>query len=465
MPKRSTSIHSEIANRARRRRDIARELSAAAPLRAPRNDLRPALQIVNWPIGKLTPPKVAVRKLLPAQVERVKTSMQSFGVVEPLLIRGDGEIVKGRTRFEAARQLGLEDLPCIVVDHLKDPEIRALRIALGRLAEQGEWDFAALKLEIEDLITLDAPVEAIGFAIPEIDALILPDDPDRDIDAVPSLSADQPAVTTLGQIWRLGAHRILCGDAQDPAAYQAVAGEDLARLVFTDPPYNVRISGHVTSGDHREFAMATGEMTQEEFAAFHTAWMGACLGGLAPGGLLAGFMDWRSVELVLAAGRGLGLELLNIVVWAKTNGGMGSLWRSRHELLPVFKRPGEKHTNNVVLGKHGRWRSNVWEYPGASALGSDAREGLAAHPTVKPVALIEDALLDVTNPEDLVLDPFAGSGSTLIACETTGRRCGAIEIDPHYVDVVVRRWQALTGDQAVCGATGARFDDQHAAQF
>jgi DNA modification methylase len=266
-------------------------------------------------------------------------------------------------------------------------------------------------------------------------------------------------VTKLGQVWRLGKHRIVCGDSLDPATYATLLGDEQVRLVLTDVPFNVPIKGHVTSGDHAEFAMAAGEMTREEFEAFNAKWMAECMNRLVPGGLLATFIDWRSIELILATGRGLGLDLLNLIVWAKTNAGQGSLWRSRHELLPVFKKPGASHTNNVELGKHGRWRSNVWDYPGASSLGSDARDGLADHPTVKPVALLEDGLLDVTNIGDLILEPFAGSGSTLIACETTHRRCRAIELEPTYVDVVVNRWQALTGKLAIDEETGATFDE------
>ena len=231
-----------------------------------------------------------------------------------------------------------------------------------------------------------------------------------------------------------------------------------ARVVLTDEPYNVANVGHVTSNaNHREFAFAHGEMSREAFAEFNRQWMKAVLPRLAGGGLLATFIDWRSVELVIACGRELGLDLINVVVWVKTNGGQGSLWRSRHELLPVLKKGDEPHVNNVELGRHGRWRSNVWEYAGASSLGSDSREGLALHPTVKPRLLLEDALLDVTNRGDIVIDCFAGSGSTLVAAEVTGRRCRAIEFDGPYCDLIIRRWSEMTGREAALEATGETF--------
>jgi DNA modification methylase len=185
--------------------------------------------------------------------------------------------------------------------------------------------------------------------------------------------------------------------------------------------------------------------------------MEAALARLVEGGLLATFIDWRSIDLVIACGRELGLDLLNVVVWVKTNGGQGSLWRSQHELLPVFKKGTEPHVNNVELGRHGRWRSNVWEYAGASSIGSDSRDGLELHPTVKPRLLLEDALIDVTNRGDIVIDCFAGSGSTLLAAETTCRRCRAIEFDGPYCDVIIRRWCEMTGREPVLEATGETF--------
>ncbi len=236
-------------------------------------------------------------------------------------------------------------------------------------------------------------------------------------------------------------------------------GETPARLVLTDEPYNVPIAGHVTGGRHREFAMASGEMTDAEFLAFNEAWVAATLPCLCDGDVFGTFIDWRGCPTVQYAAVNLGLKPLNFVVWTKTNAGMGSLCRSQHELLPLFKKGSAPHLNNVELGKRGRWRSNVWTYPGASSLGSDARRGLEDHPTVKPTAMLEDALLDLTDRGDIVIDPFLGSGSTLIAAERTGRVCRGVELDPLYVDVIIRRYEAATGEAAILFETGETFQD------
>lgn len=267
------------------------------------------------------------------------------------------------------------------------------------------------------------------------------------------------AVSRADDLWLLGDHRLLQGDARDPAGYARILDEgELARLVLTDPPYNVPNFGHVTSdGRHREFAMANGEMSVEEYGAFNSDWMSTTALHLVDGGLIGPFIDWRSIELMLACGRQLGLALINLVVWAKSNGGQGSLWRSQHELLPFFKKGDAPHVNNIELGRHGRCRSNVWTYPGASSLGSDARDGLADHPTVKPRALLEDALLDVTDRGDIVLEPFAGSGSTLMAADTVGRICRAIEIDALYCDLTIQRWQQMRKLEARLSETGETF--------
>jgi DNA modification methylase len=336
---------------------------------------------------------------------------------------------------------------------------------LNRLGETGAWDPDALRLEFEELTVLGVDLVETGFETAEIDGLMLLDD-DEDLAAgeAPAPQRIETAISSLGDIWILGDHRLAQGDARDAGLYERLMlpGE-VVQLVLTDEPYNVANVGHVTSNaDHREFAFAHGEMSREEFARFNRQWMEAVLARLVDGGLFATFIDWRSIELVIACGRELGLDLLNVVVWVKTNGGQGSLWRSQHELLPVFKKGAEAHINNVELGRHGRWRSNVWQYAGASSLGSDAREGLELHPTVKPRLLLEDALIDVTNRGDIVIDCFAGSGSTLVAAEATGRRCRAIEFDGPYCDVIIRRWSAMTGREAVLEATGETFAEVEA---
>ena len=335
-----------------------------------------------------------------------------------------------------------------------------LSITLNRLGETGQWDEEALRIEFAELIDLGEDVVVSGFEAAEIDFLLLDDESD---DGVGELD---PALAAAGQS-RLAAWRPLGPGPPPPSAgRRARSGElrtlmlsgEQARLVLTDEPYNVPNVGHVTSqAHHREFAMAAGEMSREEFAAFNRAWMSSAAFYVVDGGLIGTFIDWRSVELVLACGRDLGLDLINVVVWSKSNAGQGSLWRSQHELLPMFKKGAAPPLNNVELGRFGRWRSNVWCYPGASSVGSDAREGLAVHPTVKPRALLEDALLDVSARDEIVLEPFAGSGSTLIAAEATDRICRAIEIDGLYCDAIIRRWQEMTGGEAVLEETGETF--------
>jgi DNA modification methylase len=258
---------------------------------------------------------------------------------------------------------------------------------------------------------------------------------------------------------RLGRTASSAGAQPIPQTLQGLMqGDPLARLVLTDEPYNVKISGHVTGGGHREFAMASGEMTNAEFLAFNEAWMSAVLPCLCDGGVFGGFIDWRGLPTVHSAALKVGLVPLNLIVWTKTNAGTGSLYRSQHELFPLFKNGSAPHVNNIELGRRGRWRSNVWTYRGASSLGSDARRGLKDHPTVKPSAMLEDALLDLTNRGDIVIDPFLGSGSTLIAADKTGRVCRGVELDPLDVDVIVRRWELMTGNQAVLVETGETSD-------
>jgi DNA modification methylase len=271
-----------------------------------------------------------------------------------------------------------------------------------------------------------------------------------------------PAISQRGDLWCLGSHRLLCGDARSPEAYAKLLGDTKVDLVFTDPPYNVRIDGHVSGlgrVQHREFAMASGEMTEDEFTQFLKATLGAAVNVSRDGALHYVCMDWRHLFETLSAGRALYDSLLNICVWNKDNGGMGSFYRSKHELVMVFKVGTAKHTNNVELGRHGRNRTNVWDYAGANTFRQGRLDELSMHPTIKPVALIADAIKDASKRSDTVLDPFCGSGSTIVAAEKTGRQACGLEIDPKYIDVAVRRWQLFTGKSAVLDGTTASFEE------
>jgi DNA modification methylase len=453
------SFTGQLKERSRRRRkDLARMAKAETSPRALRNDLLPRLELVYVPLAHLKTPSRELRSLHPAHVREVANSIGALGFCAPILIGKDNLVLDGAARLEAARSLGLDRAPCVQIEHLNDSEQRVLRLAINRLGETGEWSLEALKLEFEELILADAPIEISGFSLNEIDQIVLGDDADG-VEKGP-LEPDPlgTPVSRLRDVFQLGPHRIACGDATDPDTLSRVMGEgEVARLVLTDEPYNVPIAGNVTKGRHREFTMASGEMSENEFLAFNEAWMKAILPHLQEGGVLATFIDWRGYATVSAAALKLGLTPLNLVVWRKTNAGMGSLYRSQHELLPLFKKGSVSHINNVELGKRGRWRSNVWTYPGASSLGSDARRGLKDHPTVKPTALLEDALLDISNRGDIVVDPFLRSGSTLIAADKTGRVCRGVELDPLYVDVIVRRYEAASGQEAVLLDTGETF--------
>ena len=455
----SQSLKSKLKAKSRARRDALVTQREAQSFRTTRrNDISPLLAITETPIARLRAPARETRKSAAAHVREVANSILALGFCVPVLVGQGDTVLDGWIRVEAAKALGLDSVPCVRMDHLTEAEQRLLRIAVNRLGEKGEWDFDALRLEFEEFILEEAPIEVAGFTLDEIDHILL-GEADGAIEQGPIAPEPQAmSVARIGDVFALGTHRLVCGSATEPEALsRLMAGDPPARLVLTDEPYNVPIAGHVTGGDHREFAMASGEMSHAEFLAFNEAWMAAATQSLCDGGILATFIDWRGYPTVSAAAIKLGLKPLNLIVWAKTNAGMGSLYRSQHELLPLFKKGAAPHINNVELGRRGRWRSNVWTYPGASSLGSDARRRLKDHPTVKPTTMLEDALLDLTNRGDIVLDPFLGSGSTLIAADATGRVCRGVELDPLYVDVIARRYEAASGKPVVHVETGETF--------
>jgi DNA modification methylase len=414
----------------------------------------PALNIELCALNSLRSRERRLRKADAAHIREVANSISAFGFNVPILLGADNIIIDGEIRLEAARLLGISEAPCIHVDHLDEQEQRLLRLAINRLGEKGSWDIAELELEFKELIIAEAPLELSGFGPDEIDQIIIGSgDQNYEVGALAPARGAQ-AIAQIGDVFRLGPHRLVCGDATDEMVVASLMEGQIARLVMTDEPFNVAIGGHVTGGDHREFVMASGEMTDAQFLDFNRRWIGASLPHLADGGIFGTFIDWRGLPVVHAVAIELGLLPINLVVWAKTNAGMGSLYRSQHELLPIFKKGIAPHVNNVVLGKRGRYRSNVWTYPGASSLGSDARKGLEDHPTVKPTAMLEDALIDLSHRGEIILEPFGGSGSTLIACQNTGRICRCIELDPLYVDVIIKRFEAVSGENARLEQTG-----------
>jgi DNA modification methylase len=457
-PLSGNSLQNTLRAKSRHRREELAELAAGSPAPHPiRNDLVPKLELVERAPTDLVVPARNVRKIEAPHLREVAAAISSLGFCDPVLIDQQNGVLDGVVRVEAAKLLGLPHIPCIRANHLSASERRLVRMALNRLSEKGSWDFDELKLELEELILEDVPIEITGFSMTEVDQIVLGEEPAA-VEAGPlAPEPDAKPVAQFGDMFAMGEHSIICGDSTDPRSLEILMSDDEARLILTDEPYNVPVAGHVTGGVHREFLMASGEMSDAEFRAFNAAWIGTSLRHLRDGGLFGTFIDWRGYPAVIAAALQLGLTSFNLIVWAKTNAGMGSLYRSQHELLPLFKKGKVSHINNVELGKNGRWRSNVWTYPGASSMGSEARQGLQHHPTVKPVAMLEDALLDITERGDIVLDPFLGSGSTLLAAEKTGRRCRGLELDPLYVDVILRRYEAVTGRPAVLESTGETF--------
>ncbi len=359
--------------------------------------------------------------------------------------------------------LGYDTVPTLRIEHLSDEEKRAFIIADNRLAEKAGWDNVTLAIELQGLTDLGFDIELTGFEIPEVEMILdaaTPHATSTDDDAIPPPIPDS-AITKTDDLWVLGEHRLLCGDARHRQSFLTVLKGERAQVVFIDPPYNVRIHGHVSGKgrvQHREFVQASGEKTSPQFTKFLEESFGLLVEHSVNGAIHFICSDWRHLDEMLAAGRRTYRELKNLVVWNKTNAGMGSFYRSQHELIFVWKNGRDRHINNVELGRHGRNRSNVWTYTGANAFGHERLNELAMHPTVKPVDLVADAIRDCSRRGDIVLDSFGGSGTTLIACERTGRKGRLIELDPIYCDQIVRRWQKVTNQKARHAGNGRPFD-------
>lgn len=422
---------------------------------------KPSLKIEQFPIGDLKPYHRNSRTHSAKQLKQISRSIDRFGFLNPVLVGDDLQILAGHGRVEAAKLLGMQTVPIVRVSHLTPEERRAYVIADNQLAAKAGWDREILAFELQELSDLKFDLTLTGFELPEIDLMIsgasdsatdAPNDLENDIPAVEAVAVSRP-----GDLWELGGHRLFCGDARDPEAYRQLMKGERADLIFTDPPYNVPIDGHVSGlgkVKHREFAMASGEMSESEFVAFLSASLGAAATNARDGAIAFVCMDWRHMGELLAAGQEVFSELKNLCVWNKTNGGMGAFYRSKHELVFVFKVGSAPHTNTFGLGDNGRYRTNVWDYAGISSLSKTRAEDLAMHPTVKPVTLVADAILDCSNRGEIVLDGFGGSGTTLIAAQKTGRVGRLIEYDPLYCDVIIQRFERLTGKMARLASTG-----------
>jgi DNA modification methylase len=434
-----------------------------AQRRQPSNRIRntpcatPRSVVTYLPLGSIVADPSNPRLHPSAQIDAIARSIEAFGFNAPILVDKASRIVAGHGRLEAAKRLRLAEAPVIRLEHLNEQQAKAYMLADNKLTDRSSWDDRKVAIVLKELsdIALDFEIETTGFEPPEIDLRIQSlDPPDESTDSADEFEAlDDPPVSRPDDLWILGAHRLLCGNALDPQTYEALLGGEKAAAVFTDPPYNVPVRGHVSgkgARKHREFPMAAGELTEDEFCRFLSDAFDLMLSHSVDGATFFACMDWRHLLEIVNAIRALDCELLNLCVWAKTNGGMGSLYRSRHELVFVFGRHGVTRVNNVELGKHGRNRTNVWNYPGMNSFARRGRtRGLDLHPTVKPIAMVSDAILDVTQRGDIVLDPFCGSGTTILAAERTGRRGFAIELDPGHVDTAIGRWERLTNQTAV----------------
>ena len=422
-------------------------------------------QIAYLATAQLIPDQKNARQHPVKHVRQLAKSITTFGFNVPILIDNDRQVIAGHGRLLAAQHLGWTEVPTITLSHLTPDQVRAFAIADNRLTEISEWDDRLLAEQLKALSEVDLgfDLDVIGFELPEIDLRIQGLNSDAEEDFSEEELSEGPIVSQPGDLWALGPHRLYCGNALEAESYAILMAGATAAVVFSDPPYNVKISGHVQGKgaiQHPEFAMASGEMTPAEFEAFLSQAIGRMQAACDPGALLYLCMDWRHIDELSQAAKAHALELKNLCIWDKGTGGMGSFYRSQHELVFVYKTGREGHTNNVQLGRFGRNRTNVWSYPGINSLARKTDEGnlLALHPTVKPTALVADVLLDASRRGEAVLDPFLGSGTTLLAAESTGRVAYGMELEPRYVDVAIRRWQRKTGRVAVHALTNETFD-------
>src|SRR5262245_15633120 len=415
-------------------------------------------------VRKLRPNKRNARTHPKKQITQLANVIRQYGWTYPIVVDENLEIICGHARWEAARELNLKNVPILVMRGLRDAEKLALAIADNKIATNAGWDRHLLAAELGELASLlpecNLDLEITGFDTAEIDSLMVDlSDPEQDPGDEPKIE-DRP-VSRNGDVWKCTSHRLLCGDACNAARWVTLVGRDRAAMMFADPPYNVRIAATLGRGKikHREFGLASGEISPSYFAAFLEKWMRLAAKFSEDGSIHFVCMDWRHIGEMHSAGGEVFGPLQNLVVWSKTNAGQGSFYRSQHELIFVYKNGEAPHLNNIELGRHGRNRSNVWTYAGVNTFRSGRLDDLSVHPTVKPVALVADAIKDCSRRGDIVLDPFMGSGTTLLAAERVGRRAYGLEIDPLYVDAAVRRWQDFTGRDAILAETGKTFNE------
>ncbi|MGQ0588123.1 MAG: DNA-methyltransferase [Sphingosinicella sp.] len=447
----------------RRRRGQRRDrvaLEDAAKASAGRNDLAGWLRLEDRPLDALDP---GDRRLLKADERRIAKAVRlasHIGWIPPLLVSEAGAILGDPLSYDVAKAMEMPDIACVIVPGEMGPtDIKLIATALAQQAASGVFDIEVLRSNLIEIKSAGIDLDLTGIELPQVDIIIGDRQTDPKLDACPE---PETAVTSrMNDLWLLGQHLVLCGDATDPAAYIRLMAGKQATASIGDPPFNIAIEGHVSGKGkvkHQDFIMGVGEWTDDEFAAFLTRYLHASAAHVVAGGAIFAFMDWRSVHILVLAGKAAGLTHVNTCVWAKGGGAMGRPWRSAHELIPVFANGDRLLIDNIELGRHGRNRTNVFEYPGANRPGSSASKALALHSTPKSVEMIADAILDVTSRGDIVLDPFLGSGTTIIAADAVDRIGYGLELDPKYVDVIVRRWQEMSGKPAIHAEEGETFD-------
>jgi DNA modification methylase len=430
------------------------------------------LKVIYLPVAEVVEYSNNARTHSPSQVRQIARSILEYGFISPILIDEENTVIAGHGRILAARVNDLEVIPAIRVDQLSPAQVRAYRLADNKIAANAGWDDDLLHVELEFLssIEIDFDLSLTGFSVTEADLLLGAAEPLPEEEFIPEIPPDENVIVKPGDVYQMDQHRIICGDCRDTETVDQLMADSKASMALFDAPYNVKIDGHVSGlgkNKHREFAHASGEMSPSEYTAFLTEAFQQHARVSINGSLHFSFSDWRHLSEMLAAGNVAYDSLINLCVWVKSAGGMGSLYRSQHEIVLVFKSGKKPHCNNVQLGANGRNRTNAWFYPGVNTFGKDRDESLAMHPTVKPVQMLADAILDVTRRGEIVLDGFAGSGSTLLACEQTGRIFRGVEIDPAYVQVIIKRWEKATGKAAIRESDGLTFQEalgQHAAE-
>lgn len=401
-------------------------------------------------------------------VDKMVARIKEFGFRIPIVAKSDGTVIDGHLRLKAAKKLGIQEVPVVIADDLNEAQIKAFRLVANQSANWAEWDEELLRLEFKELEDQNYDLELTGFDLEDIQKqLDILDSNSTEGEEIEEDDQEEEVkkITKPGDLWILGNHRLLCGNSTLIDDVSRLMNGNTADMVFTDPPYNVKVSdisglGRNIKDKHEEFAMASGEMSEAEFIEFLTVAFTNLATASKDGSIHYVCIDWKHIYEIITAGRKAYTEFKQLCVWNKDNGGMGSFYRSKHELIFVFKNGTAPHTNNFGLGENGRYRTNVWEYSGMNSFSTKGKdELLKTHPTIKPLELVVDAILDCSNRNDLILDLFGGSGTTLIASEKVNRKCYMMEINPKYCDVIIRRWQKQTGNAAMLEFSGKTFDE------